>query len=218
MIVLYYPHMNLPDLDRLPDAVALDLDGTLFNGNEEISPRNRAALERCIEAGIPVILATSRPARSFHRSFPADLSDRCSQILTNGSVVIGKPPLSGVIKESIPEIIVQTIVEITFRSYPDAWLLVEIEGYEFGANWTEYPETLWKRNSATPEMLLTIEEAIAKQPSKIVIGGIGNEIFPLMDILKADMYDAVSIVPALTWHPILNITRSGVTKHRQFIN
>ena len=61
-------------------------------------------------------------------------------------------------------------------------------------------------------MLLSIEEAIAKQPSKIVIGGIGNDILPLMDILKADMYDSVSIVPALTWQPILNITRSGVNK------
>ncbi|HEY93608.1 MAG TPA: HAD hydrolase family protein [Dehalococcoidia bacterium] len=204
--------MNLPDFDRLPDAIALDLDGTLFNNNEEISPRNRAALERCIDSNIPIILATSRPARSFHRSFPADLSDRCSQILTNGSVVVGKPPLSGSIKESIPEAITQKIVGIVSKVYPDAWLLVEIEGYEFGANWTAFPETLWKRNSATPEMLLSIEEAIVQKPSKIVIGGIGDETLPLLDKLMADIGDSVSIVPALTWHPILNITRSGVNK------
>jgi Cof subfamily protein (haloacid dehalogenase superfamily) len=204
--------MNLPDFNKLPDAVALDLDGTLFNDNEEISPRNRAALERCIEAGIPVILATSRPARSFHRSFPADLGNRCSQILTSGSVVIGKSPLSGSIKESIPEVTLRKVVAMSLKTYPDAWLIAEIEGYEFGANWTEYPETLWKRNSATPDMLLSVEEAIAKQPSKIVIGGIGNDILPLMDILKADTGDSVSIVPALTWQPILNITRSGVNK------
>ena len=204
--------MNLPVFDRFPDAIALDLDGTLFNDNEEISPRNRAALERCIDLGIPIILATSRPARSFHRSFPGDLCDRCSQILTNGSVVIGKPPLSGSIKESIPETALRKVIELSLETYPEAWLIVEIEGYEFGANWNEYPETLWKRNSATPEMLLSIEEAIAKQPSKIVIGGIGNEILPLMDILEVGINDSVSIVPALTWHPILNITRSGVNK------
>ena len=204
--------MNLPEFERLPDAIALDLDGTLFNDNEEISPRNRAALERCIEAGIPVILATSRPARSFHRSFPVDLSNRCSQILTSGSVVIGKQPLWGTVKESIPEETLRKAVEISMKAYPDAWLIVEIEGYEFGANWTEYPETLWKRNSATPEMLLSIEEAIVKQPSKIVIGGIGNGILTLMDTLRADIGDSVSIVPALTWQPILNITRSGVNK------
>lgn len=204
--------MNLPDFDRLPDAIALDLDGTLFNRNEEISPRNRTALERCIEAGIPIILATSRPARSFHRSFPADLSDRCSQILTNGSMVIGKPPLSGIFKESIPEEIIQQIVDITFKSHPEAWLLVEIEGYEFGANWDSFPETLWKKSSDTPDMFLSIEEAIAKQPSKIVIGGIDDKIIPLMDILKTEVCDSVSMVPALTWHPILNITRAGVNK------
>jgi hydroxymethylpyrimidine pyrophosphatase-like HAD family hydrolase len=126
--------------------------------------------------------------------------------------VIGKPPLSGNIKESIPEITLRKVVELSLETYPDAWLIVEIEGYEFGANWTEHPETLWKRNSATPEMLLTIEEAIAKQPSKIVIGGIGNDILSLMDILKSDISDSVSIVPALTWQPVLNITRSGVNK------
>jgi len=104
------------------------------------------------------------------------------------------------------------VVEISLEAYPDAWLILEIEGYEFGANWTEFPETLWNRNSATPEMLLSIEEAIDKQPSKIVIGGIGNEILPLMDILKAEVSDTTSIVPALMWHPILNITCSGVNK------
>jgi hydroxymethylpyrimidine pyrophosphatase-like HAD family hydrolase len=104
------------------------------------------------------------------------------------------------------------VVELSLEAYPDAWLIAEIEGYEFGANWTEYPETLWTRNSATPEMLLSVEEAIAKQPSKIVIGGIGNNILPLMDVLKADIGDSVSIIPALTWQPILNITRSGVNK------
>jgi Cof subfamily protein (haloacid dehalogenase superfamily) len=204
--------MNLPDFDRLPDAIALDLDGTLFNSKEEISPRNRTSLEKCLDAGIPVILATSRPARLFHRVFPEDLAPRCSYSVMNGAVSAGNPPLSGYYKEPLPEEIVRNAIDITLKKYPDVRITLEIDGFEFGANWTVDTETLWKHNSATPEMLLSVEEAISKQPSKIAFGGIGEEIMPLMDILKAEMDDVISIVPALTWRPILNITCPGVNK------
>ena len=204
--------MNLPDFDRLPDAVALDLDGTLFNDNEEISPRNRAALERCIEAGIPVILATSRPARLFHRVFPEDLAGKCSYSVMNGAVAAGNHPLNGYYKEPLPENILRKAIDVTLFHYPEVHIVLEIDGFEFGANWTTNPDTLWERNSATPEMLLSVEEAIPKQPSKLAFSGIGEEILPLMDILNANMGDSVSIVPALAWRPILNITCPGVNK------
>ncbi len=204
--------MNLPDFDRLPDAVALDLDGTLFNSNEEISPRNRAALERCLEAGIPVILATSRPARLFHRVFPEELAERCSYTVMNGAVAAGNPPLSGYYKEPLPEDILHNAIDVSLKAYPDIGITLEIDGFEFGSNREADPETLWRRNSATPEMVLSVEEAIQKHPSKLALGGIGNEILPLMDILKSEMGDSISIVPALMWHPILNITCPGVNK------
>jgi hypothetical protein len=43
----------LPEFNRPPDAVAVDLDGTLFGSNTFLSTRNREALERCIKQGIP---------------------------------------------------------------------------------------------------------------------------------------------------------------------
>jgi hypothetical protein len=42
------------------DLIALDLDGTLLDPKEQISPRNRAAIRRAVEAGIRVVLATGR--------------------------------------------------------------------------------------------------------------------------------------------------------------
>ncbi len=41
-------------------ALAIDLDGTLLDANEEVSPRNRRALLAAIDAGIEVVLATAR--------------------------------------------------------------------------------------------------------------------------------------------------------------
>ena len=42
------------------DLVALDLDGTLLDPEEQISPRNRTAVRSALEAGIRVVLVTGR--------------------------------------------------------------------------------------------------------------------------------------------------------------
>ncbi|MBV8489132.1 MAG: HAD-IIB family hydrolase, partial [Candidatus Eremiobacteraeota bacterium] len=42
------------------DLVALDLDGTLLDGNEGISAANRAAIDACLASGVRVVLVTGR--------------------------------------------------------------------------------------------------------------------------------------------------------------
>lgn len=42
------------------DLVALDLDGTLLDPNDEISPGNRAAIARALDAGVRVVIVTGR--------------------------------------------------------------------------------------------------------------------------------------------------------------
>jgi len=44
------------------DLIALDLDGTLLNSREEISPRNRRAIRAALDAGIRIVLVTGRGA------------------------------------------------------------------------------------------------------------------------------------------------------------
>lgn len=46
----------------LLDLIALDLDGTLLNSREHISPRNRRAIAEALDAGIRVVLVTGRGA------------------------------------------------------------------------------------------------------------------------------------------------------------
>ncbi len=42
------------------DLIALDLDGTLLDSREEISPRNRRAIRAALDAGIRIVLVTGR--------------------------------------------------------------------------------------------------------------------------------------------------------------
>jgi hydroxymethylpyrimidine pyrophosphatase-like HAD family hydrolase len=204
--------LNLPDFNNHPKAVAVDLDGTLLNSQTRLSDRTKKALLQCLLGGIPVIVATSRPARIFNRIFPQELAAGCSQVIMNGAIAIGKPPLSGYFKEIIPENIAGLIVEVALRNFPETRITLELDGYEFGANWSTNPNTLWARNSATPDMILPVKEALFSQPCKIALGGIGNDIMKLTNIIKSAFGDTLKVVPALLGNPLLNITTSLASK------
>ena len=206
--------MNLLKFTKLPGAIAIDLDGTLLNSQTQLSERNYSALERCIELSIPIIIATSRPARIFNRIFPPDLATRCSFVLMNGALAVGNSPLSGYIKETLPEKTMRGIINTALEYDPHTRITIEIEGYEFGTNWNWDREILWQRNSATPDMVLSIEEAISRNPCKIAIGN--THIFPLAEMLDKQFGETISIVGAkfvsTLANPILNITNKTATK------
>jgi Cof subfamily protein (haloacid dehalogenase superfamily) len=80
--------VDLGDLGRWrPKLVASDLDGTLLNSTGEISPRTRAALEACWDAGIPVVGVTGRGPRLLD-SVRAALDGRGIAVLAQGGFVV----------------------------------------------------------------------------------------------------------------------------------
>ncbi len=70
-----------------PKLVASDLDGTLLDINGEVSPRTRAALEACWDAGIPVVGVTGRGPRLLV-SVRAALDGRGIAVLAQGGFVV----------------------------------------------------------------------------------------------------------------------------------
>ena len=215
--------MNFPKFTRLPGAIAIDLDGTLLNSKTQLSERNRVALEKCIERGIPVIIATGRPQRSVNRLMGGELVNRCSVVSMNGALAIGKFPLSGYIKETLTEEMIRGIIDTSLKNDRHTRITIEIEGYEFATTLEGYDfakkdsldkETLWQRNSATPEMVIGLEDAIKRKPCKIALGN--TDIFFLAEILSRQFGDVSSIVvskfTSATSVPLLNITAKTATK------
>jgi hydroxymethylpyrimidine pyrophosphatase-like HAD family hydrolase len=84
-----------PEIKNLPDAIIVDLDGTLLNSQHHLSLRNRQAIERCQTLGIPVVVATARPERSVRRFLGPELTDCVSRVVLNGALAIGGAPLTG---------------------------------------------------------------------------------------------------------------------------
>jgi Cof subfamily protein (haloacid dehalogenase superfamily) len=70
-----------------PKLVATDLDGTLLDSAGEVSPRTRAALTACWDAGIPVVGVTGRGPRLL-ASVRAALDGRGIAVLAQGGYVV----------------------------------------------------------------------------------------------------------------------------------
>ena len=215
--------MNLPKFDKLPGAVAVDLDGTLLNSHTQLSERNRIALEKCIERGIPVIIATGRPMRSVKRLLGDELAHLCSLVVMNGALAAGNPPLSGTFRETLTEETVRGIINTVLKNDQHTRITIEIEGYEFATTLEGYDftkkdsldkKTLWQRNSATPDMVIGLEDAIKRKPCKIALGN--TDIFVLAEILDRQFGGVISIVASkftnVTSVPLLNITAKTATK------
>jgi Cof subfamily protein (haloacid dehalogenase superfamily) len=80
--------VELGELGRWrPKLVATDLDGTLLDSAGEVSPRTRAALEACWDAGIPVVGVTGRGPRLLD-SVRVALDGRGIAVLAQGGFVV----------------------------------------------------------------------------------------------------------------------------------
>jgi Cof subfamily protein (haloacid dehalogenase superfamily) len=80
--------VDLGDLDGWrPRLVASDLDGTLLSSAGEVTPRTRAALEACWDAGIPVVGVTGRGPRLLD-SVRTALGGRGIAVLAQGGFVV----------------------------------------------------------------------------------------------------------------------------------
>ena len=212
--------MNLPKFAKLPGAIALDLDGTLLNSHSQLSDRNRLALEKCIELGIPVIIATSRSERHMRRVIGDELSCACSLVMANGSNARGRVPLSGLVRETIPADVATNIVELILKTEPAVRVVIEIDGFDFGCNMQDTPEQLWELNTATPDMVMSVSEAIAKIPTKITVNGFGRDLSAIVNKISGQFGSVVSVFPSdkRTFLQIVNNRTSKLTALCKLLN
>ncbi|MFC1920591.1 HAD family hydrolase [Chloroflexota bacterium] len=211
--------MNLPEFNKIPDAVAIDLDGTLLNTELQVSERNRMAIGKCIASGIPVVIATARAARSVHRVLGVKLASICSLVCTNGAVARAAPPLAGEIREEIPPAVVSDIIRSVLEIEPNVLILIELDGEEFGTNMPRDPEELWRINSATPDMQLSLEDALDGNPAKVLVDGLGRKLVAVAERISEKFCDFVAVVPSdeMTLLNIIGINASKPNALRKLL-
>jgi HAD superfamily hydrolase (TIGR01484 family) len=157
-----------------PKLVALDIDGTLFTAghgvasntvDETITPAVRSAIDRAVDAGAHVVLATGRS--TFGISRVLDMLElprhggRVLSVASNGSVTFAYPPVE--IRSTVT-FDASEVVRMLLEHVPQALVAVEEIGVGYRVN------RLFPEGEITGQMTLqSVDELVAEPVTRVVI-------------------------------------------------
>ena len=201
----------LPPVDVLPRTVVLDLDGTLFDPSGAVRQRSHDAIAWLLDRDVPVVIATARPLRVVRTRVGRDLLERVSVIHMNGIGLAhgGVPHVS-----TAPRLAVEAaerVVDMVAERAPHARLVCEIEGETFGCDALLDAETLWTVNSATPDMVIPVAEALASGIVKFAVNGFDQSLSPLAEAIDEELGAALTVIREASG-TFLNIVPPGTSK------
>lgn len=111
-------------LTSRPALIACDVDGTLFDDNETITPRTRDAVHAAVAAGAIFVVATGRPPR-WIRPIVDELGFAPMAVCANGAVVYDSANDRVVSARTLPVDTLAELAELATRVIPGAGLAVE---------------------------------------------------------------------------------------------
>ncbi|MBW0017519.1 MAG: HAD family hydrolase [Mycobacterium sp.] len=107
-----------------PALIACDVDGTLFDDDETISPRTRAAVGAAVDAGARFVLATGRPPR-WVRPVVDALGFAPMAVCANGAVIYDPVTDRVLSARTLAVDTLAELAEVATRVIPGAGLAVE---------------------------------------------------------------------------------------------
>ena len=115
---------NPTPLPSQPALIACDVDGTLFDENETITPRTRDAVRAAVTAGARFVVATGRPPR-WIRPVVEALGFAPMAVCANGAVIYDPATDRVVSAQTLAVDTLGELAEIATRAIPGAGLAVE---------------------------------------------------------------------------------------------
>lgn len=158
-----------------PKLVALDIDGTLFAAghgvasntvDETISPAVRRAVDKAVDAGAQVVLATGRSTFGITRvldmlELPRGRSEKVLSVASNGSVTFAYPPVEVLTTVTFDA---SEVVRELVEHVPTALVAVEEIGVGYRVN-RHFPD-----GEITGEMMLqSIDELVSEPVTRVII-------------------------------------------------
>jgi len=140
--------------------------------------------------------------------------------MLNGAVARAAPPLSGSVKEVLPNSVIESIVKLILGMQPEVHLLIEMEGHDFATNLQFDRETLWEINSATPDMVLPLDQAVDRIQTKVAVYGFGKDLSAIIDKVSQQFKGLVSVIPSNTaqFFSVVSITASKSSAIQSLLN
>lgn len=197
-----------------PRLVALDIDGTLLRWNEgsgqtseEIRPRVHDAVQRAVDAGAHVVLASGRSPHGMTGvadllHLRGQLEERIWVVASNGAVVFRYPPAEIVHEETFDA---SAAVREVLAHLPDALVAVEERGVGYRVN-RPFP-----RGELSGDMIETrVEELVGEPVSRVIIRDPESTPDDFLSLVaKLGLHGTDYVVGWTAW---LDLQPVGVTK------
>jgi Cof subfamily protein (haloacid dehalogenase superfamily) len=189
-----------------PRLVATDLDGTLLRSDETASPRTIEAIARVLDAGIPVVICTARPAR-WMRPLAPIVGSRGTAICANGGVIwdIGGEH----VMREFP-IACEIAREVVARLRPvlprAAWAVERSTAFAH--------EPAYRSRWPVPEdtVVDAVEALLAVPPVKLMLRASGVTADELVAIAHDTVGELVEVTHSSTADTLLEMSAGGVSK------
>ncbi len=198
-----------------PRLVALDIDGTLFRGGhgvastvvvDEATPRVRAAIDRVVDAGVPVVLATGRSTFGIthvleHLGLPRG-DEQVLTVASNGAVTFSYPPVEVL---STVTFDAREIVAMLMEHVPHALVAVEEVGTGYRVN-RHFPP-----GEITGEMTLqSVDELVAEPVSRVIIRDPHASEQDFVELAEKVGFHGINYF--IGWTAWLDLAPAGVSK------
>lgn len=204
--------MNLPDFTTgTPLAVAIDLDETTLDSNFQLAGRTRRALHAVYDAGLPIVIATSRPERVLSVLVGDDILEITSLVQMNGTIATGRAGLSGSFRLPLDPDDARLCWDITNELAPWVRMSMEIDGTRFAVNHVTEIDSTWAFSKVTPTRVMSIEEAMRLEPVKVSVNGLNRNLEHLANELDARL-SGRTVVLRTSNTQYLNVVPKRATK------
>jgi Cof subfamily protein (haloacid dehalogenase superfamily) len=198
-----------------PKLVALDIDGTLFTAghgvasntvDETITPAVRSAIDRVVDAGAHVVLATGRS--TFGITHVLDLLElprgdgTALAVASNGSVTFAYPPVE--LRSSVT-FDASEVVRMLLEHVPQALVAVEEIGVGYRVN-RHFPD-----GEITGEITLqSVDELVAEPVTRVIIRDPHSSEQDFVEL--AEKVGLQGINYYIGWTAWLDLAPTGVSK------
>ena len=197
----------------LPALIACDVDGTLIDDEERISPRTRSAVRAAVAAGAEFVLATGRPPRWVHPVVEA-LGFAPLAVCANGAVIYDSATDRVLSTRTLSMDALGELAELATRVIPGSGLAVERVGRS--AHDTATPqfvsspgyEHAWLNPDNTE---VSIEDLLSAPAVKLLIRKAGARSAEMAAELNRHIGDAGDITYS-TNNGLIEIVPRGVDK------
>jgi Cof subfamily protein (haloacid dehalogenase superfamily) len=200
------------DFVQAPRLVATDVDGTLLDPDDRVSPRAAAVIKRLVADGVGFVLVTGRPPR-WIPPVVAELGVACLAVCANGGVLYDAAADRVVWSRTLgPDALVR-LAEVVTVALPGCGLAVErvgATGFDESSAFVAEPEYrhAWPESDAA---VVTRSEVVSRPAVKMLVRCPGLS----SDAMVAALAPVVSDAADLTYsHPrgLVEISSPNVTK------